>query len=161
MCGFVGNCSAKNLFDNQSLSEMSDVINHRGPDSAGTYYGDFVSFAHKRLSIIDLHDSSNQPMVCPTTKNIIIFNGEIYNFREIKKEIEKKNIQFKSLGDTEVVLQAYNLWGENFVSKLEGMFAFAIWDEEKKKCFYLEIDLVKNPCSIFYLINLVWYSLLK
>ena len=136
MCGIAG---ILNLSDRQvvnlehSLSTLNRLQKHRGPDGEGVWLheNEHVGLAHVRLSIIDL-ETGQQPMLS-NSKNAITYNGEIYNFEELKKEIGESN--FSTNSDTEVILKAYERWGVDCISKFRGMFAFALWDESKSKLF--------------------------
>lgn len=136
MCGIAGAYSTNSdrvpKLD-QSLAIMAKLQAHRGPDGQGewTSRDGRVGFAHQRLSIIDL-ESGSQPMI-DDAGNVICFNGEIYNYIELKEEL--KGEKFYTHSDTEVILAAYRVWGEDFVRKLRGMFAFAIWDEKRQRLF--------------------------
>ena len=133
MCGIVGIWDYKNKIDKDLLTKMRDTMRYRGPDDAGLFINpDFhIGFGHRRLSIIDLSQGGHQPM---KDKNlVIVFNGEIYNFKEIREELKLKNYNFSTHSDTEVILKAYREWQIGAVDKFRGMFAFAIWDEERKK----------------------------
>ncbi len=132
MCGIVG---LWNLGNEAVLKEMADSIVHRGPDGMGTqFFSDIgLGLGHTRLSIIDTDPRGNQPLVDVNSKAWIVFNGEIYNYKDIKKDLQASGVKFKTSTDTEVLLNAYLLWGESFLSKLSGIFSFAIWDIEKKK----------------------------
>ena len=134
MCGISG---FSGQFDEILLDKMNNRIAHRGPDDAGTYFNSQsnVGLAHRRLSIIDTSSLGHQPMHLPEAGISIVFNGEIYNYRELKKELEAKGHVFKSHSDTEVLLYAYIQYGVNLLTKLNGMFAFAIWDEKSKQMF--------------------------
>ncbi len=124
MCGICG----FNFEDRELLRNMMFVLEHRGPDGQGHYIDENISLGHRRLSIIDLSLAGKQPM-CNEDENVwIIFNGEIYNFKELRKELEQKGHRFKSNCDTEVIIHGYEQWGEEVVQKLNGQFAFAIWD---------------------------------
>lgn len=123
-----------NFKDKELIEKMNKVTSHRGPDGTGIFVDDSISLGHNRLSIIDLSEAANQPMVSEDGNNIIIFNGEIYNFRELKEEL-KSSYGFKTKSDTEVILAAYQRWGEGCVNRLNGIFSFAIWDKRKKELF--------------------------
>ena len=114
----------------EKFEEALSLIRHRGPDAKGFYISDDrkIFFGHRRLKIQDLSDRANQPMYDSTREYAIIFNGEIYNFQSIKKQLQKAGKFFYSTGDTEVLLEAYKHWGLNFVKKLKGMFVFSIYD---------------------------------
>ncbi len=142
MCGICGFLNKK-ILSSEVLEKMNDVLSHRGPDDKGIYSNEIpygsdnvqVGLGNRRLSIIDLTEHGHQPM-CNETKDIwIVFNGEIYNFQEIRKELQEKGHKFKSKSDTEVILRSYEQWGEKCLEKFNGMFAFAIWDEKKKQIF--------------------------
>ena len=133
MCGIVGFI---NQTDNKEeiIQTMSSKIKHRGPDDEGFYINDNIALAHQRLSIIDL-TNGKQPMFNEDKTKVLIFNGEIYNFKELKKILIKDGYKFKTKSDTEVILHGYKKWGKNLPKKLRGMFAFAIWDINKKELF--------------------------
>lgn len=131
MCGIVGFVSPKG---NKGIiiKKMTDKIIHRGPDEEGFYIDENIALGHRRLSIIDL-DNGKQPIA--SEKLIVIFNGEIYNYMELKAELIEKKHKFNTDSDTEVLLHGYEEWGNNLPKKLRGMFAFAIWDKENKTLF--------------------------
>ena len=134
MCGFVGFCS-KNVKDKNVIKEMNNQIIHRGPDSDGYYFDKDVNFGFRRLSIIDLHEGS-QPILNEGGDIAIIFNGEIYNYQELRGDLVAKGYKFKTHTDTEVILHGYEAYGEEgILAKLRGMFAFTIWDSKKEKLF--------------------------
>ncbi|MCM8537805.1 MAG: asparagine synthase (glutamine-hydrolyzing) [Lentisphaeraceae bacterium] len=135
MCGIAGQLQIQFQTVHElekNLQVMNELQDHRGPDSEGTWQhpAGFLGLSHKRLSIID-HDSGKQPML--QGQNVVTFNGEIYNYLELRKELGEKKFSTKS--DTEVILMAYRKWGEDCVNHLRGMFAFAIWDESQQKLF--------------------------
>lgn len=137
MCGIAG------LFPNhheekpepKKLEAMIKLIEHRGPDAMGVRVMDGLGFAHARLSIIDLHTEANQPMEDAETGNLLIFNGEIYNYIEIRKELELCGHHFHTQSDTEVILKAYAEWGVDCQNHFNGMWAFALFDTKQKKLF--------------------------
>jgi len=114
---------------------MTDAIAHRGPDGEGFFIDSFIGLGHRRLAIIDLSPAGHQPMMTPDGQYIITYNGEIYNFQEIRVELESLGCQFRSKTDSEVVLNAYAQWGPKCVDRFNGMFAFAIWDKIKQELF--------------------------
>lgn len=132
MCGIAGFVSTRKS-KKRILKNMCDRIKHRGPDGEGYYVDDNVALGHRRLAIIDL-STGDQPMFNETKDIVIVFNGEIYNFKELRKKLEKKHT-FKSNSDTEVLVHGYEEWGHKLTSKLRGMFSFAIWDINKKELF--------------------------
>ncbi|MBF0779309.1 asparagine synthase (glutamine-hydrolyzing) [Streptococcus cuniculi] len=134
MCGFVGFYS-NTITDKNVVKEMSDQIAHRGPDSDGYYFDKGINFGFRRLSIIDLNEGS-QPILNESNDIAIIFNGEIYNYQEIREDLVQKGYHFKTHTDTEVILHGYEEYGEEgILSKLRGMFAFTIWDSKQEKLF--------------------------
>jgi len=141
MCGIAG---FTGWGDEQIARNMIKAINYRGPDSTGVYaYGDF-SFSFARLAIIDLRPEGNQPMISADKRFIIVFNGEIYNYQSLRKELEP-HYTFQSLSDTEVLLNLYARDGINMLQKITGMFAFAIYDLEKKELFVARDRMGKKP----------------
>lgn len=130
MCGIAGIIGGQT--DKVNIENILGKINHRGPDGKGFYKGNNVVLGHARLSIIDLSTNANQPMIDPSTKNVIVFNGEIYNYLELKTSLENK-YKFISNSDTEVILAAYSIYGIAFLEYLRGMFAFALYDKMKNK----------------------------
>lgn len=146
MCGICG----FNWEDEILIKSMCQSINHRGPDQEGDYVDKNISLGHKRLSIIDLSEKGRQPMSDKNEKIIIIFNGEIYNFQEIKNELEKKGYSFNSKTDTEVIINAYKEYGFDCVKKFNGMFAFCIFDSEKKIFFLVRDRLGIKPLYYYH-----------
>lgn len=135
MCGISGIINRKNQAVESSLiEEMNRQIIHRGPDGEGFYFGDNFAFGHRRLSIIDLSEDGKQPMEY-LSKNIICFNGEIYNYLELRVELEAFGHHFNTKTDTEVILAAYTEWGSECVSRFNGMWSFALYDKDKKQIF--------------------------
>lgn len=133
MCGIVGFLNHAEKKE-KTIKKMADRIKHRGPDGEGYYIDEEVALAHRRLSIIDL-STGNQPMFNEDENLVVVFNGEIYNYIELKAELKKKKHIFKNNSDTEVLLHGYEEWKENLPKKLRGMFAFAIWDKKNKTLF--------------------------
>jgi len=144
MCGIIG--IKGELPSLEIFQAARDVMEHRGPDDSGVFYypKDKIAIGHRRLSIIDLSTSGKQPFWSNDDRFVITFNGEIYNYLEIKKEIGDRYI-FKSKTDTEVLLAAYIIWGDKMLEKLNGMFAFAIWDRETNVLFCARDRLGEKP----------------
>lgn len=140
MCGFVGILNNKKISD-ETLIRARDETIHRGPDDAGLYISKdrHVGLAFRRLSIIDLSPTGHQPMTNEDKTIWIVFNGEVYNFIELRKELEHLGHRFVSNTDTETILHGYEEWGTDVVEHLRGMFAFGIWDD-KKNCAFLAVD---------------------
>jgi asparagine synthase (glutamine-hydrolysing) len=114
---------------------MSERIAHRGPDGEGTWIGGSIGLAHRRLAIIDLSQDAHQPMTNEDGSLLLVFNGEIYNFVELRKELIGCGHLFRSKGDSEVILHAYEEWGTECLTRFNGMWAFALWDEKKQQLF--------------------------
>jgi asparagine synthase (glutamine-hydrolysing) len=131
MCGICG----FNWNDRELINRMNNVLVHRGPDQEGTYCCDDVSFGHRRLSIIDLSEHGRQPMFNEDGSICLVFNGEIYNFQQLKDELTRKGHTFSSNSDSEVIIHAYEEYGVGALHKLQGMFAFAIYDKKLKTVF--------------------------
>jgi asparagine synthase (glutamine-hydrolysing) len=121
--------------DRQLIKAMNDKLARRGPDDEGIYTKQQVGFGHRRLSVIDLSNHSHQPMPDEQLDLVLVFNGAIYNYRELRKTLQQQGYRFFSEGDTEVILKAYHLWGEDCPKYLHGMFAFVIWDRKLNKLF--------------------------
>ena len=136
MCGICGEFRFDHEFpDLEKIKTMQDRLAKRGPDSSGQYAFGPIALGHRRLAIIDLSEHSHQPMVDPELGLSIVFNGTIYNYPELKQELTGKGYRFFSEGDTEVILKAFAEWGENCVERLQGMFAFAIWNQRTETLF--------------------------
>ncbi len=136
MCGIFGGLSLSDSVIDQSVIErMSKAVARRGPDDRGEFQQGPVMLGHRRLSIIDLTDKGHQPMTDVRGNLSIVFNGTIYNYPELRKELIHLGFQFNSHSDTEVILNAYAYWGESCVEKFHGMFAFAIWDRQLQSLF--------------------------
>lgn len=140
MCGIVGifDLRGRRDIDPALIRRMNDVLFHRGPDEEGTYFEPGVGLGHRRLSIIDL-DSGQQPLFNEDGSVAVVFNGEIYNFQKLASELTELGHQFQTRSDTEVIVHAWEQWGEDCVTRFRGMFAFAIWDS-KKQCLFLARD---------------------
>ncbi|GGY80140.1 amidotransferase 1, exosortase A system-associated [Marinobacter zhanjiangensis] len=124
---------------------MGQAIVHRGPDAGGTYQNDEIGLVHRRLSILDLSEAGNQPMASPSGRYLIVYNGEIYNYRSIRAELEAEGYRFTTGTDTEVLLALYEHKGQRCLDDLNGMFAFAIWDTRSKELFLARDRLGKKP----------------
>ncbi len=139
MCGVYGYISLKGKVDLQILRRMGEALRHRGPDDEGEMVSNSeemsIGLGHKRLSIIDLSSAGRQPMANEDESIWITFNGEIYNFREFRRELEGKGHRFKSNSDTEVIIHLYEEMGIKCIERLRGMFAFALWDNNKRTLF--------------------------
>lgn len=160
MCGITGFCDFTKTQQEFVLREMTDSISHRGPDSGGVKIIDAISarlgFGHRRLSILDLSPQANQPM----SKDglTIVFNGEIYNFDEIRKELLGKGHSFQSNSDTEVIIEAYRQWGMTSISRFRGMFAYALFDDSQQKLFLVRDRVGVKPLYVYNDENLILFG---
>lgn len=136
MCGFAGYITKEGLANNykDDLLEMMNAIIHRGPDDSGSHIDDMAGLGFRRLSIIGI-ENGKQPMYNEDGSIVVVFNGEIYNYKEIKEELINKGHLFKTQADTEVLVHGYEEYGPDVVQKLRGMYAFAIWNRKKKELF--------------------------
>lgn len=152
MCGIAGIVDFRDPVDRQRLKEMTDVLRHRGPDGEGWWFSDdaTVGLGSRRLSIIDLSEQGNQPMVSIDGRYCIVYNGEVYNYLELRDAHVRRGIQYRGRSDTEVVLNHVALFGERALSDFEGMFAFAIWDNAKKELFCARDRFGEKPFYYFY-----------
>jgi asparagine synthase (glutamine-hydrolysing) len=130
MCGINGYFSPTKKYNSSHIKAMNVSMAHRGPDAQGVFTDELVGLGHLRLSILDLSESANQPMTSSSGRYIISYNGEVYNFKEVRDELKKlnPNFHFKTNSDTEVLLEAFEVWGSEMIQKFNGMFAIAIYD---------------------------------
>ena len=136
MCGIVGVCHLNGEPASPDiLRRMTDVVRHRGPDDEGIHCDGPVGLGSRRLAVIDLTVAGHQPMAAEAGAAVLVYNGELYNFKELRAELEGVGRRFKSRSDTEVVLRAYEEWGESCLDRFNGHFAFAIWDRPRQRLF--------------------------
>jgi asparagine synthase (glutamine-hydrolysing) len=145
MCGIAGILSWERAVDASVLGTMTDRLAHRGPDAGGVWTDGPIGLGHRRLSIIDTSAANNQPLWDAASELVIAFNGEIYNFAELRRELMDLGATFRTHGDTEVILAAYRYWGEGCVERLNGMFAFALWDTRRRQLFLARDRLGEKP----------------
>jgi asparagine synthase (glutamine-hydrolysing) len=143
IAGFVSNSGAVANLGQQGVMHMVTHMHARGPDAEGMWTGEGVVLGHRRLAILDLDPRANQPMLFNDDRYVIIFNGEIYNFRELRRQLETDGIVFRTTSDTEVLLALFSREGEHMLSRLRGMFALAIWDTQSRELF-----LARDPYGI-------------
>jgi asparagine synthase (glutamine-hydrolysing) len=134
MCGIAGVLN----FDDEPVSpqllrRMTDVLAHRGPDGAGHHIDGPIGLGHRRLAVIDLSEAGRQPMCNETGDIVVTYNGEIYNFQDLRGELEARGHRFQSRTDAEVVVHGYEEWGDDVVSRFNGMFAFGLWDRNRRR----------------------------
>lgn len=150
MCGIAGIINKRNTEVNkEDIQIMNNVMIHRGPDAEGIYIDGNVGFGHRRLAIIDLSNSGNQPMFSHDKKFVLVFNGEIYNYIELKEQLIQEGAQFITETDTEVILEAYRFWGINCTKQFNGMWSFALYDKEKKQIFLSRDRFGVKPLYIY------------
>jgi asparagine synthase (glutamine-hydrolysing) len=136
MCGIAGIVARTETFDLQgAIREMTDRVRHRGPDDQGHYVHGRIALGHRRLSIIDLSAAGHQPMAAEHGRYVIVYNGEIYNFIELRSELQSLGYRFRTSTDTEVILAAFATWGQDCLSRFNGMWAFAIYDRIRRRLF--------------------------
>jgi asparagine synthase (glutamine-hydrolysing) len=145
MCGICGELRRQESPSVETVARMSERLVRRGPDGTGVFAQRNVAFGHRRLKIIDLSDRAAQPMVDPDLGLAIVFNGAIYNYPELRRELQDQGYRFFSHGDTEVILKAYHAWGDRFVEKLSGMFAFCIWERDSGRAVFARDRLGIKP----------------
>lgn len=153
MCGIAGILSSNSGIDTleQRLVRLQRAMQHRGPDDSGMWMNSMrsVGIVHTRLSILDLSPGGHQPMISACGRRVICFNGEIYNFKHLRASLESRGVFFKSQSDTEVLLKLYEFEGEAMLKSLRGMFAFCIWDEDKKQALLARDPLGIKPLYIY------------
>lgn len=150
MCGIAGIINWEHSPDRASLDKMCKKLTHRGPDDFGIISLANIALGHRRLSIIDLTSNAHQPMASKDGRYYIVYNGEVYNFKELREELKQEGIIFKSASDTEVVLYSYIRWGSKCLNKFNGMFSFAIWDDKRRELFLARDRFGKKPLYYYY-----------
>ncbi|MCF6282950.1 MAG: N-acetylglutaminylglutamine amidotransferase [Candidatus Polarisedimenticolaceae bacterium] len=152
MCGLCGELRLDGRSaDMAAIQAMTKKLEQRGPDHEGLFSDGGLGFGHRRLSVIDLSEHANQPMVDQELRLVLVFNGAIYNYKALRSELQGLGYHFFSHGDSEVIIKAWHAWGEKCVERLHGMFAFAIWDERKKSLFLARDRLGIKP--LYYSLN--------
>ncbi|MGH7378353.1 MAG: asparagine synthetase B family protein, partial [Candidatus Methylomirabilales bacterium] len=153
MCGIAGRVNFRSgaPVDAALIQRMCDLLAHRGPDGAGIHVDGPVGLGHRRLAIIDLSPAARQPMASDDARLWITYNGEVYNFRELRADLESRGHRFRSQSDTEVILAAYREFGARCLDRLRGMYAFAIWDSRARTLFLARDRLGKKP--LYYLLD--------
>ena len=163
MCGILGFVSKNDSCNKETFGEALDMLRHRGPDDAGEHHqvtpdGSRLAMGHRRLSILDLTELGHQPMISPRTGTIIVYNGEVYNFAEIRTELISLGYAFESNCDTEVILAAYDQWGDDCVLRFNGMFAFAIYDPKLERIFLARDRVGIKPLYYYHEDSLLAFS---
>ena len=151
MCGIVGFLNRDGAaVDAGVLATMRDALAHRGPDGKGLYLDGALGLGHRRLSIIDLSDAASQPMLSPDGQVALVYNGEIYNFRELRRELEKAGWTFRTRSDTEVLIAGYAIWGiRRMAERIDGIAAFALWDSRDKRLFLVRDRFGVKPLYLW------------
>lgn len=155
MCGITGFYSENKEYTLKELEEITDVISHRGPDSSGYFNDDYCFLGHRRLSILDTTKNGNQPFFSHCGRYVMVFNGEVYNFKEIAK---KYDFQLNTSSDTEVILELFVKNGNDFVNELNGMFAICIYDKFSRKIYIFRDRLGIKPLYYYYKNNFFAFS---
>ena len=148
MCGISGELNWKSCPSEQIVEAMSKAQSHRGPDAAGVKALGPIVIAHRRLSILDTSESANQPLSDQTGRYWLTYNGEIYNFKSLRRELQQMGKVFRTGSDTEVVVEAWSVWGVDCLQKFVGMFSFALWDNQEKELFLVRDRMGEKP--LFY-----------
>jgi len=158
MCGLAGALGG-NIDDRRlALQRLTDHLVHRGPDGRGLHLDDDVDLAHTRLAVLDPTSRASQPMLDESSGCVLVFNGEIYNFKELRTELEGRGHPFRSTGDTEVLLHAYLEWGDRFLERLNGMFAFALWDPRERTLLLARDRYGEKPLHLHRSSGTLWFS---
>lgn len=158
MCGFVAVLSPGDNLPEPVIAQMRDSLAHRGPDGAGLWqkkipFEGAVDLGFRRLAIVDLDPRASQPMVSQDNRCVIVFNGEIYNYAQMRLELEQLGRVFVTDGDTEVLLQGYQQWGKDVITRLNGMFSFLIWDDERREALVARDRFGEKPLYFYELPN--------
>lgn len=158
MCGIVGVVGQDAARQRDRVGTAVAALRHRGPDGDNVFVGDRVALGHTRLAVIDPSTASDQPMVDEPSGCVLVFNGEIYNYRELRSELEALGHSFRSAGDTEVLLRSYLQWGDSCVTALNGMFAFAVWDPRTQSVFLARDRLGEKPLHLAREDGVTWFA---
>src|SRR5687767_6313600 len=146
MCGIAGIIDpAGGPIDREALARMTAALASRGPDGEGFWLAPGVGLGHRRLKVIDPTDAARQPLGSEDGQVQVVFNGEIYGFADLRAELRAHGHHFRSKGDTEVLLQGYLRWGEGLLDRLDGMFAFALWDGRRRRLLAARDRMGKKP----------------
>ena len=159
MCGITGFLTKK--YNSKDLQKITDSLYHRGPDANGIFFDENIGIGlgHRRLSILDLSTNANQPFISNCGRYVMVFNGEIYNFEAIANELKNETrFKKKTASDTEIILEAFVHWGDNFIDKLDGMFAFAIWDKQNNELKLFRDRIGIKPLYYYWLDNVFAFS---
>jgi asparagine synthase (glutamine-hydrolysing) len=159
MCGINGILRfSQAKVEESQLLKMRDSLEHRGPDDAGFYLKDHIGLGHRRLSIIDTSAAGHQPFLSENRRYVMVFNGEIYNYKSFYSELKSKGFPIKTGSDTEVLMLLFELYGMSFLHRLQGMFAFAIWDTEEKKLFLARDRMGVKPLYYAFYQNSIYFA---
>src|SRR5262245_47140046 len=147
MCGIAGWLTTSRSLLRGDLDRLLLAISHRGPDDVGTFIDENAGLAlgHRRLSIIDLSSAGHQPMVNQENGDVLVFNGEIYNFKELRTELQENDMRFRSQSDSEVLLMAFQKWGVDCTRYIRGMFAFAVWRAKEQTLYLIRDPIGMKP----------------
>ena len=157
MCGIAGKVTPEGVVDDRLIERMCEAITHRGPDSRGKFVGDGVGLGIQRLAIIDL-ETGDQPIANEDGSVVVVLNGEIYNYRELRVELERAGHRFSTRSDTEVIVHLYEDLGDECVHQLRGMFAFALWDRGRRRLLVARDRLGKKPLFYSHRNGTLWFG---
>jgi len=159
MCGIIGRAGSPG-HHGHDLPALRDLMIHRGPDAGGAWEDatGAVQFGQRRLAILDLSPGGNRPMTSSSGALTITFNGELYNYRELRSELRTLGREFRTESDTEVLLEAWEQWGESAVTRFRGMFAFAIWDARTQTLFAARDRAGEKPLYYWNHAGTVWFA---
>jgi len=158
MCGIAGYVGPRALDQRPAVASMLAAIDHRGPDDEGVWSDEWAILGHRRLSIIDTSAAGHQPMLSECGRYVLSYNGEIYNFVELREELQRSGAQFRSHSDSEVLLEAFRKWGEACVQRFNGMWAFAIWDRHARRLFVSRDRFGEKPLYYVMTGGALWFA---
>jgi asparagine synthase (glutamine-hydrolysing) len=161
MCGIAGKVvlgAVGQRTNAETIRQMTDVLCHRGPDAGGVWVNDGAAVGNRRLAVIDLDPRSHQPMSDDQAGVHVVFNGEIYNYRELRRQLQQDGVRLRTESDTEVILRLYLREGQRLLAKLRGMFAFAVWDERERRLLLARDRIGKKPLYYRHAGSTLWFG---
>ena len=160
MCGINGilHLQSQKKVDESVLTKMRDALEHRGPDDKGLFVENNIGFGHRRLSILDVTSAGHQPFLSDDGRYVMVYNGEIYNFRDFYSELKSHGFDIKTNSDTEVLMKLFQLYGLEMLNRLNGMFAFAIWDKKERKLILVRDRMGVKPLYYSFYNETVYFA---
>jgi asparagine synthase (glutamine-hydrolysing) len=160
MCGINGilHLQSQKKVDKSVLTKMRDALEHRGPDDKGLFVENNIGFGHRRLSILDVTSAGHQPFLSEDGRYVMVYNGEIYNFRDFYSELKSHGFDIKTHSDTEVLMKLFQLYGLEMLNRLNGMFAFAIWDKKERKLVLVRDRMGVKPLYYSFYNETVYFA---